>query len=327
MSEDAQGPDDAGPFHAGELIAQERAGVRRRMAERGFVPIRDHMPDQHRAFFAMLPFLALGTLDADGRPAASLLVGDPGFAASPDPQTLRIAPAAAPPGLDPGLLAPGTRVGLLGLQLETRRRNRLNGRIAAVEDGIWTVAVEQSFGNCPQYIQRRDHRFVRPAGVVSATPESIGDLDADAMAAIRAADTFFVASASAAHGGRDEAGTGVDVSHRGGRPGFVRAERSPGGWSLMIPDYSGNNYFNTLGNFVANPQAALLFIDFASGDLLHLAGRVEVEWDGGAGLERAERVWRLHPERGWRLRDALPLRWSFADYAPTSLAAGIWGEG
>lgn len=326
MNEDAQMPGETGPFHAGELVAQERAGVRRRMAERGFVPIRDHMPEQHRAFFAMLPFLALGTLDANGHPAASLLVGEPGFATSPDPQSLRLAPAAAPPGLDPGLLVPGARVGLLGIQLETRRRNRANGRIAALEDGVWTVAVEQSFGNCPQYIQRRDHRFVQSAGAAEATLESLGGLDAAARATIAAADTFFVASASAAGGAPGEAGTGVDVSHRGGRPGFVRIDGPSGGESLAIPDYSGNNYFNTLGNFTVNPRGALLFVDFSRGDLLHLSGRAEVEWSGAVGLERAERMWRFHPERGWLLRDALPLRWSFGDYAPTSLAAGIWGE-
>ena len=35
---------------------------------------------------------------------------------------------------------------------------------------------------------------------------------------------------------------------------------------------AGNNFFNTLGNILANGQAALLFIDFQTGDTLHLQG-------------------------------------------------------
>ncbi|AWK85480.1 pyridoxamine 5'-phosphate oxidase family protein [Azospirillum thermophilum] len=314
----------AGPFHTGELIAQERAGVRDRMAGRAVVPIRDHMPDQHREFFAMLPFLAVGVLDEGGWPAAGMLVGPPGFATSPDARTLRIAPAAPPAGIAPASLAAGARIGLLGLQLSTRRRNRANGRIAAVEDGVLTVAVEQSFGNCPQYIQRREHRFVRDPAGPAAPVEALGGLDAAARAAIVAADTVFVASASRGAGAVQEQGIGVDVSHRGGRPGFIALD----GDTLCIPDYRGNNYFNTLGNFAVNPRAGLLVPDFASGDLLHLSGTVALVWDGPEArrVPGAERIWRLTPTAVWRARDALPLRWFLRDYAPTSLAAGIWGE-
>lgn len=314
----------AGPFHAGELIVQERAGVRSRMADRAFVPIRDHMPEQHREFFAMLPFLVLGVLDEQGVPAAGMMVGPPGFVTSPDARTLRIAPASPPAGIDPASLSAGARLGLLGLQLSTRRRNRANGRIAAVEDGALTVAVEQSFGNCPQYIQRREHRFIRDPAGPAVPAEPLGELDASARAAITAADTVFVASASRTAGAPQEQGIGVDVSHRGGRPGFIALD----GDTLCIPDYRGNNYFNTLGNFAVNPRAGLLVPDFASGDLLHLSGTVELVWDGPEAhrVPGAERIWRLTPTAAWRARDALPLRWLFCDYAPTSLAAGIWGE-
>lgn len=68
----------------------------------------------------------------------------------------------------------------------------------------------------------------------------------------------------------------MDVSHRGGPPGFVRLE----GQTLTIPDYNGNRYFNTLGNLVSNPRAALLFVDFERGDVLHLQGTTEIVWDG-----------------------------------------------
>ncbi len=58
------------PFHADELAAQERAGV----ASSG-AGIRASMPDQHRAFFAMLPFAFLGVSDGKGWPIATIIRG------------------------------------------------------------------------------------------------------------------------------------------------------------------------------------------------------------------------------------------------------------
>ncbi len=37
--------------------------------------------------------------------------------------------------------------------------------------------------------------------------------------------------------------------------------------------------FLAAGNVILDPQAALLFIDFTTGDTLHLSGRAEVHWD------------------------------------------------
>ena len=58
-------------FHAGERAVQERVGVAARMAEFGPRVIRDFMPDQHREFFAQLPFVIAGTKDAAGQPWAA----------------------------------------------------------------------------------------------------------------------------------------------------------------------------------------------------------------------------------------------------------------
>jgi hypothetical protein len=68
---------------------------------------------------------------------------------------------------------------------------------------------------------------------------------------------------------------GADASHRGGAPGFVRVE----GNQLWWPDYPGNNLFNSFGNLAVNPEAALLFIDFGTGAVLHLSGTASIEWD------------------------------------------------
>jgi predicted pyridoxine 5'-phosphate oxidase superfamily flavin-nucleotide-binding protein len=133
--------------------------------------------------------------------------------------------------------------------------------VRTAESGALLVDVRQSFGNCPKYIQPRE---MHPAPPLRRPIESLQRLDADAIGAISSADTFFIVSAARVN----EATGGVDVSHRGGSPGFVQVEAD----TLTVPDFKGNRYFNTLGNLVANPRAALLFVDFEQGDLLHLRG-------------------------------------------------------
>jgi len=291
------------PFHPGELEAQIRAGG----GARGGA-IRDAMPDQHRRFFAAQPFVVVASIDPDrGGPVATLWTGAPGFVGSPDPRTLQIATA-----LDPGdpasrAFVAGAPLGLLGIELATRRRNRANGIItAAGPDGV-TVAIRQSFGNCPQYIYPREVATAAPA---SAPAERFAGLDPAAAAAIARADTLFVATAARS----DQPTGGVDISHRGGPPGFVQID----GDVLTIPDYAGNRYFNTLGNLVSDPRAALLVVDFARGDLLHVQGSVSIEWDGPAvrALAGAERLWRVRVEHGWRRPGAVALRWTAVDDAP-----------
>jgi predicted pyridoxine 5'-phosphate oxidase superfamily flavin-nucleotide-binding protein len=289
-------------FHADELAAQSLAGLSANSAA-----IRPFMPDQHREFFAMLPYLFIATADRRGWPVASVLTGTPGFVRSPDPTTLVI---AAPP-VDG--IAPEAEVGLLGLDLTNRRRNRANGRVVTVSDEGFAVEVRQSFGNCPQYIQTR-----RPAPRVPrpGAAKHLAKLDDDARRLIATADTFFVASRSRANASNG----GLDISHRGGRSGFVDLRDD----TLVVPDFRGNRYFNTLGNLLGDPRAGLLFIDFASGDLLQVQGRVTIDWKPDPAISGAERTWRLRLETVTRQRDAFPFTWSFGDYAPTTLATGTW---
>jgi predicted pyridoxine 5'-phosphate oxidase superfamily flavin-nucleotide-binding protein len=206
---------------------------------------------------------------------------------------------------------PGAPIGLLGIDLATRRRNRANGVIATATDTALVVAVEQSSGNCPQYIHIRDMQAA-PAGAGSA--ERLDRLDPAARAVIETTDTLFVATTGGAEG--------VDISHRGGKPGFVRVD----GDTLTIPDFSGNSYFNTLGNLLLDPRAALLIADFSTGDLLHLQGRTEIVWDIPVEerLAGAERLWRLRVTRAWRRRGALPLRWSLRMLSPGVARTGAW---
>lgn len=263
------------PFHRGELQAQRLAG--QVAAGHG---IRDLMPDQHRLFFEALPFVLLATAGLDGATRARVLHGAPGFIRSPDPLTLAIACDSA--------LAAGAAVGLLGIDFATRRRNRANGVVRSNEGGVLVVAVRESFGNCPKYITVRE---VEAAQQEPQPPVAFDGLDRPARALVAASDTFFVATSGGAHG--------LDISHRGGPAGFARID----GDELVIPDFSGNRYFNTLGNMLLDARAALLFIDFASGDVLTLHGAVAVSWQEGG------REWRFSGAGGVLARAALPLRW------------------
>ncbi|MDE1146597.1 MAG: pyridoxamine 5'-phosphate oxidase family protein [Azospirillaceae bacterium] len=301
---------DTDVFHKGERAAQARVGVRM-----GGAAIRDVMPDQHRDFFGMLPFLPAATVDASGAPIATLLTGSPGFITSPDPHTLHLATLPVPGDPADPFLMPGAPVGLLGIDLATRRRNRANGTIAGRDAAGLSVSVRQSFGNCPQYIQGR---LVEAAPVSEAAWQELRGLDRGARLAVLAADTFFVATSS----GAGTAAGGADISHRGGRPGFIRVD----GDVLTVPDFHGNQYFNTLGNLLLDPRAAMLFPDFDTGDLLQLRGTVEIVWDGDevARFRGAERLWRLTVTGGWRAPAVIPLRWTFRDFSPFSLKTGPW---
>lgn len=314
-------------FHEGERALQARLGLAERLEQTGGRMVRDFMPDQHREFFAELPFLVVGSLDAAGRPWASILAGRPGFLQSPDPHTLTV--AARPGHGDPlaDNLVTGAPLGLLGIQPETRRRNRMNGRAMLLGQQGFAVEVDQSFGNCPKYIQARAPRFIaEPETMQDARPvlPETATLSDRAQAMIEGADTFYLATASAlpTQGGNQ----GVDVSHRGGKPGFVRVERRDGRAVLTVPDFSGNMLFNSFGNLAVNPRAGLLFVDFASGDLLYLTGAAEVLWDAPelADFAGAERLMRFTLEEGRLVPGALPLRWSRPVYAPQLAATGDW---
>lgn len=311
-------------WHAGEQALQARAGVHERMAAVGEVVVRDHMPDQHRQLFEKLPTLLLGALDAQGQPWATMLAGPPGFVHTPHAQRMDIAAAIDPADpADPALAAlaahgTGAPVGVLGLEPHTRRRNRMNGHVVrwGAQQGL-SITVAQSFGNCPKYIQARAPGL-RAAVTPPQPAQPLGpSLDAAALALIARSDTLFIASASAARPGAQR-GEGVDISHRGGEPGFVLAKHKAEGLELWLPDYPGNLFFNTLGNLAQHPLAGLLWVDYEDGGLLHVAARAELLWGEAdrAPWPGAQRVLRLLVLGGMWRAQALPWRWTVAQPAP-----------
>lgn len=285
-----------GPWHAGELALQRVVGVEQQMAEIGSKVMRPFLTPQLQHFFPQLPFVAAAAVDSDGWPWVSLLEGAPGFVHAPDEGRLEL--ALTPPEDDPltVLLNSGANVGLLGIELHTRRRNRVNGVLRG-SNGQWQLEVAYAFGNCPQYIH--DWSAMKsvepqPGAVLAMRDSTLSQLPTPVLAHIDRALTAFVGSYA-----NTDQGVQVDASHRGGQAGFIRRQ----GNDLMLPDFAGNRFFNTLGNVLTSGRAALVIPDFTNGDVLHLSGEARLvdEETVGARYSGAERYWCLTPRHiVWR---------------------------
>ena len=315
------------PYHDGERRIQQRLGeeAEARRIGRG---VADAIVRPAWSFVEAQPLVVLGSVSPGGATWASLVVGATGFArVVPGSEgrsvELDLARARVHPA-DPVLadLASDPRVGMLFIELGTRRRLRINGTARRAGERL-AVAVDETYANCPKYIQRRwlrsavDLAQARPGPVSQGT--ALGERE---RALVRSADTFFVASSHPAGG--------VDVSHRGGEPGFVEVadERT-----LGVPDYPGNHMYNTLGNFAVHPRAGLTFLDFESGRVLMATGDAEIVFDG-PGRPRRERetggtnrFWSFRVD-AWRSFE-LPVRlaWELLDRFPSNPPPAAAGHG
>jgi predicted pyridoxine 5'-phosphate oxidase superfamily flavin-nucleotide-binding protein len=263
-------------FHSGELAVQDRIGVRQEAAKIGGSR-HDAVPPAAKAFLEQRRFVVLATADRMGRPWASLLTGEPGFASSPDPLTVRIHASPTPGDPLAANLESSRFAGLLAIDLTTRRRMRVNGVLERESGGEIVIRVEQAYSNCPKYIQRRSVEREDPARSARLVRRA-AVLAGEQRAWLRRADTFFIATLNPAEG--------ADASHRGGMPGFLRVE----GDRLVWPDYAGNMMYNTLGNIAVHPRAGLLVPDFSAGSILQLTGRAEILWTAGGASGADRRV-------------------------------------
>jgi len=299
-------------FHEGELRLQNQVGSRKQIDVMTEHLMKDFMPDQHREFFEGLEYIFLGTVDKAGLPHSVILTGPPKFANSPKPEMLVVqtGPRANQAGFNN--LAIGQPVGVLGLDLSNRRRNRMHGKISALDDTSITITVVQSYGNCPKYISLRE---ISERGLPSiSSPASVRDtLSAEDMSLIKASDTFFIASY--VQDGSGAPYEGVDINHRGGAPGFVRVD-SPA--QITVPDYKGNNLFNTFGNLLLNPDAGVLFVDFETGDQLHFHGTASLieDTEHVSAFSGALRLLQIQIKYVTFTKAATPLRWRFTESSP-----------
>ncbi len=298
------------PFHSGERAIQEKTGEREVALINGQM-IADRIPAAARLFVAQQHNCVLGWSSPKHEVWATFLVGPKGFARTDEDLKslfLRLADERGTLQGNPVFagIRDGHHLGALFIELATRRRLRVNGRVVGLTSDEIAVAIDQAHPLCPKYIQRRQPRESEPGGapIDIQTGET---LDEALIAWATGTDTFFVASA--------HPDGWADVSHRGGTPGFVRARDGV----LRIPDYPGNSLFNTLGNFALNPRAGLAFVDFELNRQLQVTGdvRLDLETDGQEGQTGGTGRWWEFTPRRWIVSPLnKALTWTFIDPSP-----------
>ncbi len=295
--------------HQGELLLQERRNTPQDLID-GIPQYIDHdMSQQHADFFADLPYLPLATLDNRGRPWVSLLV----TAADDDPSigikvlgdnTTDVVAETSP--YDPfarvlqqePISADEVRLFAgVGVDFSNRRRNKIAGAIgkASVEDtGKLRLRLRsnQHLGNCPKYITVRTLAHAARTAELSYDSfyASTSALPADAKAVVDRASTVFLATKHISEDNSEDnvPGTKTDmgVNHRGGAPGFTRIYEEEDGdrvtTYLVLPDHSGNRFYQSLGNIETDPQVGFVFPDFVNGHVLYVTGEAENLFDTDA---------------------------------------------
>ncbi|KAF2760255.1 putative oxidoreductase [Pseudovirgaria hyperparasitica] len=247
------------------------------------------------------PLLAVGVIDAEGRPWVTVWGGESGFS-RPLSNTIVGTKTYVDRVNDPVVQClvggradgevvkeegTGRMVSALTIDLMTRKRVKLYGRMVAgalanadegeneepnavkpVNQGLiqLVVNVEQSLGNCPKYLNKKE---VTPAPIQSKLVSDSPKLSTKALELLGDADLFFVSSYYL--------DTDMDTNHRGGPPGFVRVlSNDSDGTEIVWPEYSGNRLYQTLGNLCRTPKAGLAFPNFVTGDILYVTGDTEI---------------------------------------------------
>ncbi|TAQ86982.1 hypothetical protein B7494_g4685 [Chlorociboria aeruginascens] len=272
------------PWHAGEEAVQRMLHVPRLDN-----PTSLFLSPYAANLLVRSPLLALGALDSKSRPWTTIWGGKAGFSRAVSNTVIGLQ-STVDRSFDPVLetllgtkadgevvrdRGPGRMVGGLAIDLETRRRVKLYGRmvagsLVATERGAgevqMAVKIEQSLGNCPKYLNKKHviPHIPQPKLVSKELP-----LPQQAIDLIAKADLFFISSSN--HD-RD-----MDTNHRGGPPGFVRIlSNDESGLVIVYPEYSGNRLYQTLGNLNTTPLAGLVFPDFDTGDVLYITGTTEI---------------------------------------------------
>lgn len=284
------------PLHKGELELQAQRGTPTELTRHLPSYIEADMPLQHSEFYSELPYLPLATLDGKGRPWVSLLVTQ-----VPDKPNVGIRVAgknklsltAEVSTYDPFVRAlkevsnevndQKRLFAGVGIDFSNRRRNKLAGSIdkfhsAPTGQINLTLSSTQHLGNCPKYITVRTlEHCERNASLVIDCLDSFNTaLPKAAKALIENASTAFLATK---HTSADDEQSDMGLNHRGGMPGFVRVyeQHDSEGVNtyLVLPDHSGNRFYQSLGNIETDKQVGLVFPDFTNGNILYVTGEAE----------------------------------------------------
>jgi uncharacterized protein len=281
-------------YHPGEFLVQQKANEKA-IADRNGRAITNKIIPGAINFIEKLPFAIASSRNEVGEIFVSFLSGSEGFIMVISDSLIEIDVELISSNLNDQFWRNaqlGQQIGFLFIEPLTRRRYRLNGKIYSTDKKI-QVAVEQAYPNCPKYIQKRSFTRVEKHFYRGSIIQG-HELTSDLISLVKSADCVFVGSA-------DRSGS-MDASHRGGLPGFIHITDPV---TLIIPDYPGNGMYNTLGNFVTNPNAGILVLDHESKRTLQLIGEAQLHWHPpGFSLNTSgtNRWWSLTIHR-WILMD------------------------
>jgi len=300
-------------YHEGELAVQKRVN-RLDMARMAGRMISNSIPAGALQFIEQQVMVVIGSLKDDGNVWCSIVFGNPGFVRAQDVNTIDIDMRHAGLADDDPLwsnITSNQSVGMLFIELASRRRLRINGQMNKKTMHQFVLSIDQAYPNCPKYIQRRQIKKVQKFNSpIEIKPALTGaHLTEEQKTLICQADTFFVASAYA----DKENHYSVDASHRGGHPGFINFTDEQ---KLRIPDYQGNNMFNTLGNFQCYPHAGIIFIDFFRGRLLQLSGIPKIIWQHDIQTDGAQHYWQFEIKHWRESTIPIDINWALLDASP-----------
>jgi uncharacterized protein len=155
--------------------------------------------------------------------------------------------------------------------MSLRERNAFRHRSAAGYAATMPASTEPSFATLSTVDELRS-MYRTPSALVQAKVRS--ELDPASIAFIDRSPFVLV-------GSRDGTG-GLDVSPRGGPPGFVSIVNDASGHTFVVlPDLNGNNLIDTFTNVVATKQAAMLFFVPGRGESLRVNGAAWITTDAG----------------------------------------------
>ncbi|MER2492721.1 pyridoxamine 5'-phosphate oxidase family protein [Catenovulum sediminis] len=311
-------------FHSGEQAFHQQLNIGEKMEAVANQFIRPFMPEQHQIFFSQLPFVWLGFIDQTNAPWASVVFNTQNKLIDVHNQT-QLSIQLDSTFNDSKLSKESIKdtIGLLGIEPTSRRRNRLSAQITQWAGNTIHLSVKQSFGNCPKYIQARHFGFTARTTQNHKSRVQIKQLDESHRALIKQADSFYIASFYH-NNANSHVSNGADISHRGGLPGFVKVD----GNTIRFPDFSGNQFFNTLGNIKQNGCAGLTFVDYQHGHLLQLTGFAKIiendpllKYFKGAlrfiDFEMTHGEWAAH---------FLPFVWGNAEFSANLKNTGTWQQ-
>lgn len=306
------------PFHEGEVTLQKKFGVHESVMQYAPKFLRPYMPGQHRDFYQGIPFLVVAARDKRGNMWASLLANELGtadFVTSPDDTTLDIHAEPVYGDALQDAFQEGDDLGILGIEFATKRRNRVNGRVTgrSEKDAAIRFSVDMSFGNCPQYIRPRKWWTTTPTcdrnNSERPAIQRHDRLTEEQMQQLRESDTMFLATGYRGEGENPRFGN--DASHRGGPKGWILVKDDH---TLVLPNFSGNDMYNSMGNLVLDNRMGVTVPLMETGGMIQLTGTTEMEFDerkAAAAFPGAKQLITFHIQEVVRVPDgALPLRWT-----------------